>query len=80
MVKQKNEKDHARYLNLLNLSGPNQETLDLLEEHASDWMMAPLSFWTRPEAVNMRISGPRSDLSSQAQIVGHYMQAKCDSA
>lgn len=80
MVKQKNEKDHARYLNLLNLSGPNKDTLDLLEEHANDWMTDPSSFWIRPESVNMPISGPRSHLNSQAQIVGHYMQARCDSA
>lgn len=80
IVKQKNTKDHARYLNLLSLNGPNQDTLDLLEERANDWMMDPLSFWIRPESVNTRIPGAQSHSDPQAQIVGHYMQAKCDSS
>ncbi len=80
VVKRRNHKDHIRYLNLLNLSGPSQDTLDLLDEHADSWRKDPLSFWTRPEAVNMQFSGPRSPLSSQAQLVGHYLQAKADGA
>jgi len=76
VVKRKNEKDHARYLNLCNLSGTNQEALDLLEEQANDWMRNPSNFWTHPEPVNTRVPYDLPHLSSQAQIVGHYLQGR----
>lgn len=80
VVKQKITKDYARYLNLLSLNGPNQGTLDLLEARANDWMMYPSSFWIRPELVKTQVPGAPSHLDTQAQIVGHYMQAKCDNS
>lgn len=80
VVKQKNEKDHARYLNLLSLTGPDQDTLNLLEEYESTWADYPPSFWNRPELVNTPLYGAPPDLNSQAQIVGHYLQACSDGA
>lgn len=80
MVKRENDKDHARYLNLLSLNRPHQDTLDVVEARADGWMMDPSTFWVRPELFNKQIPGPPSHLNSQAQVVGHYMQARCDSA
>ncbi|KAK3047169.1 hypothetical protein LTR09_011371 [Extremus antarcticus] len=80
VVKRKNDKDQARYLNLLSLNGPDPDTLDLVKTQANQWFADPSSFWTRPNSVNTQFSGGRCYLSSQAQIVGHYLRAKCDGA
>ena len=80
IVRQNVTKDHKRYLNLLSLNGSDQGTLDLLEERANDWMENPWSFWSRHELANTQVPGAPSHLGTQAQIVGHYMQAKCDNS
>ena len=79
VVKQNNDKDHARYLNLLNINGADPETTTLLREQGNNWLANPLTFWHRPlrNASNL---GHSPQLSPQAQIVGCYMQAGSDSA
>lgn len=79
VVKQNNEKDHARYLNLLNINGPDPGTTTLLQEQANKWLADPLAFWKRPMR-NVSNFGNSPQLSPQAQIVGFYMQAGNDSA
>ena len=79
VVKQNNEKDHARYLNLLNVNGPDPETTTLLREQAHHWIANPLNFWNRP-MLNASNFGHSLHLSSQAQIVGCYLQASRDNA
>jgi hypothetical protein len=79
VVKRNNDKDHARYLNLLNVNGPDPETTTLLREQANNWFANPLTFWHRPMQ-NASNFGNSPQLSSQAQIVGCYMQARSDSA
>jgi hypothetical protein len=79
VVKQNNGKDHERYLNLLNVNGPDPAATTLLQEKAIEWHANPLSFWHRPvqNALNF---GNSPELSPQAQIVGYYMQAGSDHA
>jgi hypothetical protein len=48
IVKQNNEKDHARFLNLLNIKTPDPETMTLMAQQAGDWSINPLNFWGRP--------------------------------
>lgn len=79
LVKQDTDKDHARYLNLLSLNAPNPELTDLLREQADHWLANPLAFWNRPMR-NAANFGNSPQLSSQAQIIGYYMQAENDSA
>jgi hypothetical protein len=79
VVKQNTNKDHARYLDVLNVNGPDPETTTLLREQADNWLANPLAFWDRPMR-NASNFGNSPQLSSQAQIIGYYMQAGSDSA
>lgn len=79
VVKQNNEKDHARFLNLLNVKGPDPETMTLMTQQADDWTVNPLTFWNRP-MLDMSRFRHVPHLSSQAQLVGCYMQARRDNA
>ena len=79
LVKQNNEKDHARFLNLLKVNGPDPETMTLMTQQAGDWAINPLTFWGRP-MLNVSNFGHVPHLSSQAQMVGCYMQARRDNA
>ena len=79
VVNQNNGKDYARYLNLLNVNGPDPEATALLQEKANEWLANPLSFWHRPMQ-NASNFGNSPELSPQAQIVGCYMQAGSDHA
>ena len=78
VVKQNNEKDHARFLNLLKIKGPDSATMRLLTEQADGWNTNPLSFWGRPVLKALDFGHP-PHLNSQAQMVGCYMQARRDS-
>ena len=79
VVKQNNDKDHARYLNLLNVNAPDPETTTLLRDQADNWFANPLAFCDRPmqKASNF---GNLSHLSPRAQLAGCYIQAGSDSA
>ena len=79
VVKQNHDKDYARYLNLLNVNGPDPETTTLLREEANNWLANPLAFWHRP-MLNASNFGNSPQLSSQAQIVGCYTQARSDNS
>ena len=79
VVKQSNDKDLARFLNLLKVKEPDPETMTLMREQAGDWAIDPLTFWGRP-MLKASSFGHLPHLSSQAQMVGCYMQARRDSA
>ena len=79
VVEQNENKDHARFLNLLNINGPDPETMTLLGEQANNWLANPLAFWNGPMR-NVLTAGSSPQLSSQAQIVGCYIQARSDNA
>ena len=79
VVKQNNDRDHARFLNLLNVNAPDPETTTLLREQADHWLANPLAFWDRPIRYPSNF-GNSPQLSPQAQIVGCYMQAGSDNA
>ncbi|KAM3422065.1 hypothetical protein BST61_g2441 [Cercospora zeina] len=44
------DQDARRFRGIVKYSGPDKDTVDLLEAHSGDWKTNPLSFWLPPEA------------------------------
>ena len=67
-VKAKGSRDKARLGKLLELQGPDPETLELLQRGAPGWLKDPEEFWRRPPTFESAYLDP------QTEVVGYILQ------
>ncbi|KAH7111341.1 hypothetical protein B0J11DRAFT_585897 [Dendryphion nanum] len=74
-VQPKNHGDKNRLLKFAEYSGPDNDTLELLDTHAQNWYHQPLQFWGNFLAVDCDVS-----IDPQEQIYKAFLQSTHDHA
>jgi arginine deiminase len=69
-ITERGQKEKDRLTKLLEYRGPDEQTINVLDQHKEEWMKDPSHFWILPLPQNLYSLNPR------AQIVGCFLEAK----